>query len=527
MPTLKTHHTASKLLSMPWYAPLVTRYMLGRHQQLAYQHYQVPLESQQQVFRDLMNQVAKTSFGKEHGLVVGSTPADFAQKVPIRSYEELFPYIQRALKGEDNVLWPGRTKWFSKSSGTTNARSKYIPVTDANLHGCHYKAGKDMFALYLKQVPGSRLFHGPQIALGGSLQPNPEGGPAQCGDVSAVMMQNMPWWAKEFRKPRLELALMPEFEEKLEQMAKETLKMDVTGISGVPTWNVVLLRRLLELSGKEHIHQVWPNLEVFFHGAVAFGPYRQLFNELAPGSNMHYMELYNASEGFFGIQDQMSLQDEMLLMLSHGVYYELLPLEELESSQPQCLTSLAEAETGRNYALVISTNAGLWRYLIGDTIRFTSTLREGGAFRFKITGRTRSFINVFGEELMVENAEAAVIKACQLTGAAVSNFTAAPVYMPAGGKGGHEWIIEFERKPHDLDQFAQTLDDALRQVNSDYDAKRHRDLALQRLILHAAPEGTFYHWLKYKGKLGGQHKVPRLSNERHILEELFKFLHEA
>jgi len=512
---------------MPWYSPLVTRYMLGRHQHLAHQHYQAPLAAQQAVFAQLMRQVALTTFGKDHGLLASTSRADFAKQVPIRSYEALFPYIQQALKGERNVLWPGATRWFSKSSGTTNARSKYIPVTDANLADCHFKAGKDMFALYLKQVPESQVFSGPQVALGGSLQPNPEGGRAQCGDVSAVMMQNMPWWAKEFRKPKLEVALMPEFEEKLEQMAQITSQMDVRGISGVPTWNVVLMRRILELTGKEHIHQVWPRLEVFFHGAVAFGPYRSLFQELAPAKGMRYMELYNASEGFFGIQDQLSQPDEMLLMLDHGVYYELLPLEELESNQPQTLVSLADAEPGRNYALVISTNAGLWRYLIGDTIKFTSTHADGGAFRFKITGRTRSFINVFGEELMVENAEAALTLACQKTGAVASNFTAAPVYMPSGGKGGHEWIIEFERRPSDLETFAQTLDDALRQVNSDYDAKRHRDLALERLKLHAAPQGTFYHWLKYKGKLGGQNKVPRLSNERHVLEEIFKLLHEV
>lgn len=512
------------LPDMPWYSSIVQKVLQKRHLHFAQTHYQNPEKTQEAVLSTLLGALAQTQYGQKYGVAAGMSASDFAAALPIVPYEQLFPEIQRAMRGEANVLWPGKTKWFSKSSGTTNARSKYIPVTDINLQGCHYKGGRDMLSLYFHQVPGSKLLHGNQIGLGGSLQPNPEGGSALCGDISAVIMQNLPWWAKALRKPGIDVALMPEFEEKLELMARQTLKLDIRSISGVPTWNVVLLRRILELTGKQHIKQVWPNLEVFFHGAVAFGPYRTIFKELIPSEGMHYLELYNASEGFFGIQDRMDLADQMLLLLDHGVYYEFLPLEELENPNPKVLKGLHEVETDRNYALVISTNAGLWRYLIGDTIKFTSTK----PYRFKITGRTRSFINVFGEELMVENAEAALSQVCQNLGLAVSNFTAAPVYMPPGhgGKGGHEWIIEFERPPADAEQFAQMLDDALRQVNSDYDAKRHRDIALDRLKLHVAPQGTFYHWLKYKGKLGGQHKVPRLSNDRVILEEIFKLLHD-
>lgn len=503
-------------------ASVIRRILAGRKAAFAQDHYQQPIQAQEALYKLFISQLARTQFGADHGISANTSLADFKAQVPIRPYEDLYPYIARALKDEANVLWPGRTRWFSKSSGTTNARSKYIPVTDDNLHQGHYKAGRDLLMLYQESVKGTLVLNGHTIALGGSLQPNPEGGKAYCGDVSAVMMKNLPWWAQQMRKPSLDIALMPEFEQKLERIAKETIKLNVTSISGVPTWNVVLLRRILELTGKRHIREVWPKLELFMHGAVAFGPYRAIFNELIQGPGMHYQEIYNASEGFFGVQDDLSLDDTMLLLLNHGNYYEFMPLEELGSDSPLTLT-LQEVEPDRNYALVISTNGGLWRYLIGDTIRFTST----HPFRFKITGRTKSYINVFGEELMVENAESALLKACQQTGAVASNFTAAPVYMSADNpmqKGGHEWIIEFERPPRDAEQFAQILDDALRQINSDYDAKRHRDMALERLRLHIAPQGTFYHWLKYKGKLGGQHKVPRLSNDRQILEEIYKLI---
>ncbi len=501
---------------------VIKRILASRYNKFAQSHYQVPLATQQAVYRQLLVRGHKSIYGHDHGLKADTSLADFKRQVPIVSYEELFPYIQRGLRGEANVLWPGFTHWYSKSSGTTNARSKYIPITTESLQGCHFKAGRDVLALYQHQVPESKLLLRPNIALGGSLQPNPEGGPAKCGDISAVMMHNLPWWAQYLRRPKLDVALMSEFEQKLELIAKAAIKLDLAAISGVPTWNVVLLRRVLELTGKSHLREVWPNLELFFHGAVSFGPYRRIFDELIQGPGMHYFELYNASEGFFGAQDDMSLNDEMLLMLDHGIYYEFMPIDELDSQQP-ITVGLEDVELGRNYALVISTNGGLWRYLIGDTIRFTSK----APYRFKITGRTRSFINVFGEELMVENAEAALTKACQQTGAVASNFTAAPVFMQASDaqqKGGHEWIIEFERPPHDAEAFAQILDDALRQVNSDYDAKRYRDMALTRLKLHIAPQGTFYHWLKYKGKLGGQHKVPRLSNDRLLLEEIYNLI---
>lgn len=478
-----------------------------------------PHEVQSELFLNLLQAAKNTEWGKKYGFPDITSPAEYKQRVPISTYEELYPEIERVMKGEANVLWPGTISWFAKSSGTTNARSKFIPVSKESLEDCHYKAGKDMLSIYANLFSETKLFTGKALSIGGSLRENEFNPDAQCGDVSAIIMNNLPIWAEIARTPPLKVALMDKWEEKIEAMALATIPENVTSISGVPTWTYVLLNRILEITGKQNILEVWPNLEMFAHGAVAFGPYRQLFRQLIPSDNMHYLEIYNASEGFFGIQDQPDSEDEMLLMLDYGVYYEFIPADQFDDEQPQTI-GLDEVELYKIYALVISTNAGLWRYKIGDTVKFTSLT----PYRIKISGRTKHFINAFGEELIIENAEAAITKACEVTNAIITNFTAAPLYFEGKNRGGHEWIIEFAREPTDLNKFNYLLDSTLRDINSDYDAKRQNDLALQAPIIRVAPEGTFYKWLQNKGKLGGQHKVPRLSNSREHLEEILQLL---
>lgn len=478
---------------------------------------QNPITIQDSIFRQLIEAGKKTEFGKEFNFSKIKSYADFARQVPISDYEGLKPYIDKTMKGTQNVIWNTDIEWFSKSSGTTSSRSKYIPVTTESLEECHFKGGKDMISLFLSNNPDSKVFLGKSLTIGGTLETNPLNpeGTARAGDISAVIMQNLPIWAQFIRTPSLETALMGEWEAKIEKMATETMNENVTSIAGVPTWTIVLIQKILELKKAKNILEVWPNLEVFFHGAVAFGPYRKLFKELIPSDKMQYMETYNASEGFFGLQDQKD-SDELLLLLDYGIFYEFIPMEELDAVNPQVI-SLADVKVGKNYALVISTNAGLWRYKIGDTVKFTSTY----PFRFHISGRTRHFINAFGEEVIVENAEKAIELACEATGATIANFTAAPVYFDSSGsKGAHEWVIEFLTPPKDLNQFRDLLDESLRKINSDYDAKRHKDLALTAPIIHQATEGLFQSWLGKRGKLGGQHKVPRLSNNREYLDEI-------
>ncbi len=478
-----------------------------------------PHEVQQELFRELINNAEDTEWGKQYGYKDGLSVREYQERVPITTYEGLYPYIERVMKGEQNVLWPSKVEWFAKSSGTTNARSKYIPVSPESLEDCHYKGGKDMLSIYVNLYPETKLFTGKGLSIGGSHRPSELNAKMNCGDVSAVIMQNLPIWAEAIRTPPLKIALMDKWEEKIEKMVEVTVQENVTSLSGVPTWTYILLKRILEVTGKDNILDVWPNLELFTHGAVAFGPYRQMFRDIIPSAKMNYLEVYNASEGFFGIQDQEGTEDEMLLMLDYGIYYEFIPMDQFEEEQPKTLT-LDQVELGKNYALVISTNAGLWRYKIGDTIRFTNL----SPYRIKISGRTKHFINAFGEEVIVENAEAAITRACQATDAIISNFTAAPVYMESGKRGGHEWLIEFEREPNSLDQFTKVLDETLREVNSDYDAKRQNDIALQEPIVHIAPSGTFMNWLRDKGKLGGQNKIPRLSNTREYLEEMMQLV---
>lgn len=475
------------------------------------------------LIKKLIETAHLTEFGKKYDFHSIETYEQFRNRIPIHTYEQTFPYIQRLLRGEQNILWPSEIKWFAKSSGTTNARSKFIPVSQESLEDCHFKAGKDLLSLYVNNYPDTELFDGKGLAVGGSHQIN-ESDPSTSsyyGDVSAVIMKNLPPWAEFIRTPSLETALMSNWEEKIEKLARETSTVNVTNIAGVPTWTVLLIQKILEIEKKDNILEVWPNLEVFFHGAVSFTPYRSLFKSLIPSDKMRYWETYNASEGFFGIQDNKDT-DEMLLMLDYGVFYEFIPVNELEKENPKALC-LGEVELDKNYAMVITTNAGLWRYNIGDTIKFTSL----SPYRIKISGRTKHFINAFGEEVIVENAELAITKACEATGAVIDNFTAAPIYLAEGKKGGHEWIIEFKTSPNCMNTFTQVLDETLRKVNSDYDAKRLHDLALVGPIIHAVEEGTFYNWMKRRGKLGGQNKVPRLSNSREYVDDILKMMAEA
>ncbi|MEQ9423685.1 MAG: GH3 auxin-responsive promoter family protein [Cyclobacteriaceae bacterium] len=475
-----------------------------------------PHDVQEELLRKLLNQGEKTEYGKKFGFSEIQNREQFAANVPVVNYEGLYPYIKRLMEGEQKVLWPSEINWFAKSSGTTNSKSKFIPVSPEALEDCHFKGGKDLISIYVNNYPETKLFTGKGLTIGGSNQINQfdKNSNSYYGDVSAVIIKNLPLWAQFVRTPSMELALMEEWEEKIEKIAKATLEENVTSISGVPTWTVVLLQRILEMEGKKDILEIWPNLELFVHGAVAFTPYQALFDQLIPSANMRYLETYNASEGFFGIQDQTDSKD-MLLMLDYGIYYEFIPFDQLDQENPKTI-GLDQVELNKNYAVVISTNAGLWRYKIGDTVKFTSL----SPFRVKITGRTKHFINAFGEELIIENAEAAITEACNQTNSVVSNFTAAPRYLEAGKKGGHEWIIEFEKAPVDLHRFTEILDEELKKLNSDYEAKRYKSLALEMPIVHSVEEGTFYNWLKKRGKLGGQNKVPRLANNREYLDDI-------
>ena len=479
-----------------------------------------PNEVQDEWLKKLIHSARYTEIGTKYHFSDIISYEQFREQVPIHSYEDIYPYIQRLMHGEQNLLWPSEIKWFSKSSGTTNARSKFIPVSMEALEECHFKGGKDLLSIYVNNNPDTNIFDGKGLGVGGSHQVNEfdPGANSYYGDVSAVIMQNLPPWAQFIRTPSLETALMNNWEEKIEKIALETTRENVTHIAGVPTWTVLLLQHILAVEKKKTVHDIWPNLEVFFHGAVAFKPYRKLFASLIPNDSMRYWETYNASEGFFGIQDQNN-SEELLLMLDYGIFYEFIPVEELDKQYPKAV-SLADVQVGRNYAMLISTNAGLWRYNIGDTIKFTCT----SPYRIKISGRTKHFINAFGEEIIIENAEAAITKACEATGAVIDNFTAAPVFLEQGKRGGHEWVIEFKVKPSSMKEFNNILDDTLRKVNSDYDAKRAHNLALIAPHVHSVKEGTFYNWMKGRGKLGGQNKVPRLSNSREYVEEILKMV---
>lgn len=476
-----------------------------------------PNEVQEEWLQDLINTAQATEWGKKYDFESISSVETFKERVPIQTYDTLKPYIERMLKGEPNILWPSPIKWFAKSSGTTADRSKFIPVSQEALEDCHYAGGKDLISIYCHNRPDNNIFEGKGLVLGGSHQIN-ELGKTSSGDLSAIIVQNLPFWAEYHRFPDLELTLNPNFEEKIEKIAHLSLKENITSLSGVPTWNVVLAKRILEISGKSNLLEVWPNLEFYYHGGVSFKPYREQFKKLIPSDDMYYLENYNASEGYFAIQD-LPDSDEMLLMLDYGIFFEFLPMENLYDEHPKTL-GLSEVELGKNYALIITTNAGLWRYMIGDTVKFTSL----DPFRIHVSGRTKQYINTFGEELIVDNAEDAIGAACKETGAIVKDFTAGPVYFQDKEAGAHEWIVEFDKYPDNVQHFFKIMDDTLRQINSDYDAKRFNNLALKEPLVHIAKEGLFYSWMKERGKLGGQNKVPRLSNDRVFLDSILQMM---
>ena len=477
-------------------------------------HATAPENLQQGVLRHLIDKGQHTEYGLKHLLNQTHSYEEFAKNVPVNTYEELKGDIDRMRHGEANILWPGTVKWYAKSSGTTNDKSKFIPVSNDGLHNIHYKGPFDTVALYLMNNPKSRLFDGRALILGGSHSPNYNLPGSLVGDLSAILIENINPLANLVRVPKKSTALLSDFEVKRDMIAHECLNKNVTNLSGVPSWMLSVLVRVMELSGKQHLEEVWPNLEVFFHGGIAFTPYRKQYEQLITSSNMHYMETYNASEGFFGNQSDPK-DKSMLLMLDYDVFYEFIPMDEFGNDNPT-VVPLWGVELGKNYAMLITTSCGLWRYLIGDTVEFTSK----NPYKFVITGRTKYFINAFGEELIMDNAEKGLAYACEKTGAQVSEYTAAPVYMDSNAKCRHQWLIEFSKEPESLDEFASLLDKKLQELNSDYEAKRFHDITLQHLEVIKARKDLFNDWLKQKGKLGGQHKIPRLSNSRKNLEEM-------
>ncbi|WP_088323730.1 GH3 auxin-responsive promoter family protein [Polaribacter tangerinus] len=472
-----------------------------------------PNDVQNELLLKLLQTAKNTELGKKYEFSSIKNHADFAKNVPIHKYETFAPFIERCRKGEQNIFWPSDIKWFAKSSGTTNAKSKFIPVSDDALEYCHLKSGKDMLCWYINNNPKTQLFTGKGLRLGGSSEVYKDNG-SYFGDLSAIIIENMPFWADFSSAPSQEVALMSDWETKMDAIIDETIDENITSLAGVPSWMLVLLNRVLERTGKKNILEVWPNLEVYFHGGVNFNPYREQYKKMIPNADFKYYEIYNASEGFFAIQDRNNSK-ELLLMLDYGIFYEFIPMTEYQGENSKTKT-LEQVQIGVDYALIITTNGGLWRYLIGDTIRFTSL----NPYRIKITGRTKHYINVFGEELNIENVEDALKLACEKTSATILDYTVAPIFMQGKEKGGHEWIIEFKTKPSSIGYFSEVLDTALKSINSDYEAKRYLNITLMAPKIHEAKKGLFYSWLKKKNKLGGQHKVPRLSNSREFIEEL-------
>ena len=475
-----------------------------------------PHEVQAELLYYLLDKAKLTEVGKRYGFKGITNYTEFKNQVPLSTYESIESQIERSRKGTQNIFWPSTIKWFAKSSGTTNSKSKFIPVSIEALEDCHYKAGKDMLSLYFNNNEDSQLLTGKSLRLGGSSELYNENN-SYFGDLSAIIIQNLPFWAELSSTPSNKTSLMAEWETKMKAIVSESIPEKVTSLAGIPSWMLVLLQNVIKKTGKKDLIEVWPNAEVYFHGGVSFKPYRKIFEKLFPKSNFKFYEIYNASEGFFAIQDQNN-SDELLLMLDYGIFYEFIPFEINKKEDDQRVINLTEVKLNKNYAVVITTNAGLWRYKIGDTIRFTCL----SPFRIQVTGRTKQHINVFGEELIIDNSEKAIANACNKTNCIVSNYTAGPVFMKDGKKGKHEWIIEFEKNPSDLKQFIDLLDKFLQAENSDYEAKRYKNLTLEKLKLNLARKGLFYKWLSKRGKLGGQHKIPRLSNSRVLIEELLK-----
>jgi len=497
---------------MKIFSPAISRLARMRHWRIE-QWLSDPIAAQREVLQDLVTHGQYTDFGRKYGFSKLFTVRKFKEAVPIHEYEDIKPYIDRIMQGEENVLWNTPVSWFAKSSGTTNDKSKFIPITQESLEDCHFQSAKDVLTLYYQNRTESDLLTGKGLVIGGSHQISQVNEEIHYGDLSAVLLQNTPVWANWIKTPELSIALMDEWEEKIERLAQSTIREDVTSISGVPTWTLILIKRILEITGKATLKEVWPNLELYIHGGVSFTPYKEQFKKLI-GEGCTYLEMYNASEGFFAAQDVPG-EEGMLLLLDNGIFYEFMPIGEYGKENPKTV-GLSKVQVGEQYALVISTNGGLWRYLVGDTVQFTSVF----PFRIKVSGRLKQYINAFGEELIADNADKAIAIACEKTGLLVNDYTAAPVYFGDHNQGAHEWLIEFADKPASTDRFTLELDIALKSLNSDYEAKRHKDIALGLPLVHALEKGVFNQWLKQKGKLGGQHKVPRLSNERKFVEEI-------
>lgn len=478
-----------------------------------------PFEVQEGVFSYLIKKTKDTLWGKKYDYKNIKSIEDFQKKVPLSTYEDIFPYIEKIMKGEKDILWPGNAEWFAKSSGTTNNKSKFIPVSKESLKDCHFKGGKHAVSLYLKNFPNSKILQGQSLFIAGSLSPVINGSNVKAGDVSAVLFKNSPKWMYSIRVPEREIALLPDWEEKARLIVEKANTYNVASIYGTPTWVVILLEKILKKNNTNSIFDIWPDLEVFFHGAVSFLPYKSIFSNLIVGKEINYVEVYNATEGFFAVQDDYSLPGEMLLLLDVGIFYEFIPMDVFGTNNQYAVT-LEKVKLDKNYAMVISTNGGLMRYIIGDTIKFTSLK----PFRIKITGRTKHFINTFGEEVIVENAVQAIHNACEETNAVIKSFTVGPQFMNENKSGRHEWIVEFIEAPNDKDKFFTLVDENIKEMNSDYEAKRKGDMILGKPIFHIAPEGTFYKWMKKREKLGGQHKIPKLSNDRVYIDDILDIL---
>ncbi|GAA4065818.1 GH3 auxin-responsive promoter family protein [Flavobacterium cheonanense] len=472
-----------------------------------------PNEVQDELLMNLIRNCEETVIGKKYNFESIRNYKTFTERVPVSTYEELEPMIELTRKGAQNVFWNTPIKWFAKSSGTTNAKSKFIPVSNEALEDCHYKGSKDLLCMYLNNNENSDMFLGKSLRLGGSSQIY-ENNNTSFGDLSAILIENMPMWAEFSSTPSNKVSLMSEWETKLTAIINETKTENVTSFAGVPSWMLVLLNRILTETNNSNLMELWPNLEVYFHGGVNFEPYREQYQKIIPSSDFKYYEIYNASEGFFAIQD-LNYSNDLLLMLDYGIFYEFIPMDTFGTPN-QRIVRLADVELFKNYAIVITTNSGLWRYMIGDTVRFTSLK----PYRIRVSGRTKHHINVFGEELMVENTDTAIAKTSSALNCEVKDYTVAPIFMKGKEKGAHEWMIEFKKHPEDMAQFQKVLDETLQTVNSDYEAKRYNNMTLNQLKVNVARENLFYDWLKEQDKLGGQHKIPRLSNERDYLEQL-------